>query len=83
MPRPRGPHGRNASAVVAIRIPLALRESVLEACGGQQDFAQWARNVFRQACRIPLDREAGYQEGYAAGWAEANRRFREAVKTAS
>lgn len=82
MPRPRGPHGRNDSAVIAIRVPLALRESIMEACGGQQDFAQWARNVLRRACGIPLDHDAGYQEGYSAGWADANRRFREGMKRA-
>ncbi len=83
MPRPRGPHGRNDSTVLAVRVPLHLKEAILQDCGGQQEFAQWARNHFRQACRIPLDREVGYDEGYSAGWADANKRFRDAVKKAS
>jgi len=80
MPRPRGPHGRNDSTTVAVRVPNTLFAR-MQAAGGNS-LAEWHRNVLRRACSVPLDYDAGYHEGRAAGWAEAQARLRDALKGA-
>lgn len=74
-----GQHTDRDSTVLAVRVPNTLVTTIMAACGGQSAFAEWARNVFRRACDIPLDFDAGYKEGYSAGWAEANAKFRSAL----
>jgi hypothetical protein len=82
MPRPRGKHGRDASTAIAIRVPDDLLELLRQAAGadGGSAFAEWFRNVLRRQVNIPIDYEAGYEEGKAAGWADAQERFRAAMK---
>lgn len=84
MPRPRGPHGRDESTVVAVRVPNGLLQHMRRAAGAPngQQFAEWHRNVLRQMVRVPINYEAGYEEGKAAGWAEAQARFRDALRGA-
>jgi hypothetical protein len=69
----------NRSTARAVRLPETLDDAVMSACGGQAGFAEWARNVFRRAVGIPLNTEAGYEEGKMRGWAEANEAFRKAI----
>lgn len=80
MPRKPGPHSADRSEALAVRVPVELAAQVRAACGGQENFSEWARNLFRAACRIPLNYEVGYQEGYSAGWAAANAKLRAALK---
>jgi len=84
MPRPRGPHGEENSKAIAVRLDLGLLARVQRAAGATsgQQLAEWHRNVLRRAVGVPLDYEAGYAEGKAAGWAEANERLRRALKGA-
>lgn len=82
MPRPRGPHGKENSTVVAIRVPKSLHELMVDRAGGPEALTEWHRNVLRAACRVPLDFRAGYEEGKMQGWAEASAKFREAMKGA-
>lgn len=82
MPRPRGPHGKDDSKPLAVRLSHDLRDRVLAAAGttGGPELSEWVRNVLRRAVRLPLSYEVGYEEGKAAGWADANERFRAALK---
>lgn len=82
MPRPRGLHGRADSTTLAVRVPNALLDRIHSAAGaeGGQVLAEWHRNALRRATSVPIDYEAGYEEGKAAGWTEANDRFRAALK---
>lgn len=74
---------RGISTPRAVRLPNDLDDAVMAACGGPEEFAEWARNVFRRAVGVPLDFKAGYREGRAKGWAEASAEFKAAmVKTA-
>ena len=59
----------------AVQAADEVREAV-----GEGVLAEWMRNALRQALSKPLSRGAGYAEGHSAGWAEANRKFREALK---
>lgn len=77
-----GLHGANVSKVLAVRVPNALAAAALDRCGGQENLAEWLRNMIRQACHVPLDFKAGYEEGKMQGWAESNARFRDAMKGA-
>lgn len=84
MPRPRGPQSADSSIVIATRFPHVLAENVFENAGARSgsQLAEWIRNVMRRAVRVPLDYDAGYEEGKAAGWANAQERFRAAIKGA-
>lgn len=82
MPRPRGPHGGKNSKVRAVRLPLDLDAATQAEASQWGGFGQWCRDVLRQHLGIPLNREIGYQEGYAAGWAAANEKFREGLRNA-
>ncbi len=82
MPRRPGSFSRAGSTVIAVRVPNDLAEAAYARCGGKESFAQWMRDVIRYACSKPLDRDAGYQEGFAAGWSDANRKFRSALQGA-
>ncbi len=84
MPRPRGPHGRDGSVAIAIRVAHELHARMQDAAGAEKgrDFAEWHRNALRRAVGIPLDYNAGYEEGKAAGWADAQERLRAALKGA-
>jgi len=81
MPRPRGPHSADSSQTVCVRLPHALAGAVFRAAGadGGSSLAEYMRNVFRVAVRVPLDYDAGYEEGKAQGWTEANDRFKKAL----
>lgn len=83
-PRPRGPHGRAQSTAVAVRVPNQLHALMQDAAGAEKgpQMAEWHRNVLRRAVRIRLDYDAGYEEGKAAGWADAQERLRAALKGA-
>jgi hypothetical protein len=70
---------RGRSTPRAVRLPEALDDAVMAACGGPEEFSEWARNVFRRAVGVPLNREAGYEEGKMKGWADANAQFRKAI----
>lgn len=81
MPRPRGgPLTAKASKPVSFRVPRELLAVVEAQCGGPENLAQWLRNVVRHACTIPLDFEAGYDEGFRAGWADAKVKWTEAMQ---
>lgn len=82
MPRPRGLHGRNESTAIAVRVPDPLLARIHEAAGatGGSQLAEWHRNVLRHAVGIPLDIEAGYEEGKMQGWAESQERMLTALK---
>ncbi len=82
MPRPRGPHGREHSTAVAVRVPNQLLALMQQAAGAERgpQMAEWLRNVFRRAVRVPLDYEAGYEEGKMQGWADAQGGMRTALK---
>jgi hypothetical protein len=69
----------NRSTPRAVRLPESLDDAVMAACGGQDGFAEWARNVFRRAVGHPLNVDAGYEEGKMRGWADANEAFRKAI----
>ena len=73
----------NKSTPRAVRLPNDLDRAVMTACGGPESFGEWARNVFRRAVGIKLDRAAGYEEGFRAGWTNAGRKFREAMGAAA
>lgn len=71
-------------------VPIALRitnellreiERVVAETPGMR-FNEWWRNVIRQEVGVPIDYKAGYEEGKAAGWTEAQARFRAAMKDA-
>ena len=83
MPRKPGPLGRRETTVLAVRVPWELAEQALGACGGRAALAEWMRNALRRACSVPIDKRAGYEEGYRAGWTEANARFRQALDKAA
>lgn len=82
MARGLGALGTDRSKPLAVRLPTDLHDAVIAAAGGREGWPAWARDVLRRACGFPLDRGAGYQEGYAAGWNAANTDFRRALKTA-
>lgn len=67
-----------------MRVPNSLLALMQQAAGapGGQALAEWHRNVLRRAVRIRLDYDAGYEEGKAAGWADAQERLRAALKGA-
>ncbi len=85
MPRPRGQHSGDISTAIAVRVPNRLHERMRQAAGadGGPAFAEWHRNVLRVAVGVQLDYKAGYEEGKAAGWADASERFREAIKSST
>ena len=70
------------TVVLAVRVPRELADAALGRCGGQGALSEWLRNQIRVACGRVLDKDVGYDEGYRAGWADANARFRAAVKSA-
>jgi len=82
VPRKRGPHSSDASVPVAVRLPNDMASAVFGAAGatGGPSLSEWLRNVIRRALGRRLDYDAGYEEGKAAGWADANARFRAALK---
>lgn len=82
MPRPRGPHGANDSTPVAVRVPDDLLKRMQHAAGADKGpaMAEWHRNVLRRAVSVRLTYEVGYEEGRAAGWADAQARLRSAMK---
>lgn len=82
MPRPRGLHGRNESTALAVRVPDALLARIHRAAGatGGSQLAEWHRNVLRRSVGVPLDYDAGYEEGKAQGWAEAQARMTTALR---
>jgi len=77
MARPKGGlYNVRDSTPIALRVPNELLAQAHERCGGKAALTEWLRNHLRIACAIPLDFDAGYYEGRAAGWAEANKQFR-------
>src|SRR5262249_53669138 len=84
MPRPRGPHGARESTVIAVRVPDAVLQRIYAAAGATSgpQLAEWHRNALRRAVSVPLDYKAGYEEGKAAGWTDAQERLRAALKGA-
>ena len=81
--RPKGgKHTDRTSKPVAVRVPNELLELVHLQCGGQKGLAEWLRNTIRTSCSIPLNKEVGYQEGFMAGWADANKKFRAGLRQA-
>ena len=84
MPRPRGPHGAADSTALAVRVPDELLFKIHRAAGatGGPALAEWHRNVLRHAVGVKLTYAVGYEEGKAAGWADAQARLREALKGA-
>jgi len=93
MPRPRGPHGRDESTVLAVRTPIDLAAEVYAAAGlemaytetgkvapGGAPLAEHIRNVLRASVRRKLTYEVGYEEGKMQGWADAQARLRSAMK---
>jgi hypothetical protein len=70
---------RGKSTPRAVRLPDTLDVAVMHACGGQDHFGEWARNIFRRAVGIKLGYDAGYEEGRRAGWTDANAAFRAAL----
>jgi len=81
-PRPRGPHGREQSTAIAVRVPNQLHALMQEAAGAEKgpQMAEWLRNVLRRAVHIPLDYAAGYEEGKMQGWADAQGSMKVALK---
>ncbi len=67
----------------AVRLPQTLDDAVMAACGGQENFAEWARNVFRRQVGFKLNYDAGYAEGKAKGWSDASREFKAAMAKTS
>lgn len=84
MPRKRGPQSADSSVVLAVRTPHDIAEAVYAKAGAAsgRKLAQWLRSVLTVAVGRPLNYEAGYEEGRMAGWNEASKRFREALKGA-
>ena len=82
MPRPRGIHGRNESTALAVRVPNPLLARIHHAAGATSgsQLAEWHRNVLRRSVGVPLDYDAGYEEGKAQGWAEAQERMTTALR---
>ena len=82
MPRPRGPHGSDNSVVLAVRVPLSAAAKVYDQAGAERGsaLAEYLRSLIRRGVGIPLDFQAGYEEGKMQGWAEANANFRAALK---
>lgn len=68
------------TAVRSVRLPHETWEQVDQAAGGTENWSEWIRNLIRTGLATPLDYQAGYEEGRAAGWADANQRFRAAMK---
>lgn len=81
MSRKRGPREEHAK-VLCVRVPTHVAEDALRRCGGKGNLAEWLRAVIRHACTVPLDFQAGYEEGKMQGWADASAKFREAMKGA-
>lgn len=81
MPRPRNRHSRDVSTALAVRVPNELLGRVHAAAGatGGSQLAEWHRNVLRRAVGIPLDHEAGYEEGKMQGWSESQTQMRSAL----
>ena len=80
---------------LAVRVPIALARDLYNAAGLELSFdaknkpasggsrlAEHLRNVLRTSLGIPLDYDAGFEEGKAAGWADAQARLRNALKGA-
>lgn len=82
MARPRGGlFTAEGTEMVSVRTPKDLVAAIDRAAGpGRGARVSWCRNVFRAAVGRPLDFEAGYQEGFARGWADANARFRKGMR---
>ena len=82
MPRPRGPHGVNNSLVLAVRVPRHLADKVHNKAAASRgpELAEFLRNLIRQGVGVPLDFQAGFEEGKMQGWAEANENFRAALR---
>jgi hypothetical protein len=70
---------RGISTPRAVRLPNDLDDAVMAACGGPEEFGEWARNVFRVAVGRKLNFEAGYKEGRMKGWSEASTEFKAAI----
>ena len=77
MPRPPGGLLTvGASKVVSVRVPQGLHAQAMEQCGGvKRKLAEFVRNALRVACGVPLNFEAGYDEGFRQGWADAKEAF--------
>jgi hypothetical protein len=73
---------KTGSTIIRVRLPVELAKAMYDRCGDKKKLSEWLRNCIRQACHIPLNYDAGYQEGYSAGWTKANARFRDALKEA-
>ena len=93
MSRKPGPHSVRDSITIALRIPKAMHEGICKACGissledWKKIFPEWGRNALRAAVSKGKTTLAGaqldgYDEGWKAGWAHANRVFREALTKA-
>ena len=78
--RTRAPH-----QIVSARVTNPQRRRTFDRRGadGGPALAEYLRNVIRRAVGAPLDFAAGYAEGKARGWTEANERFRGAIKKAA
>jgi hypothetical protein len=65
-----------------VRVPHALAAMVFRSAGadGGSALSEYLRNIIRHAQRVPLDFDAGYEEGKMKGWTEANDRFKTALK---
>jgi len=82
MSKPRGPHGSSNSQVVCVRMPRMLAEQVFQSAGADRgsELAEFLRNLLRRSVGVPLDFEAGYSEGKAQGWHEAQESFKDAMR---
>lgn len=69
---------------MCVRLPNKVAAALFQAAGadGGPVFAEHVRNVIRRSVGVPLDFQAGYEEGKMQGWAEANQRMRDALKGA-
>ena len=67
------------SVVITVRVPSALGQKLKEAVNGGE-LGEWLRNQLRHAVGEPVDRDAGYDEGYRAGWTQASNNFKRALK---
>lgn len=74
-----------ASTVLSLRLPDDLAEAIDAAAAdaGATSTSEWARNALRDAVGQPLGIDAGYREGFAAGWSDANDRIRLALGEAA
>ncbi len=82
MARPKGGELTEVSSTPkAVRIPNNVLDLAYAACGGEKKYPEWLRNVVRKAVGMRLDVDAGYQEGFMAGWSDAKSKFMNAARS--